>query len=231
MRFQSSFGLYDSSGHRKYLTLAEGRRYLEASRLLPVREAVFCRTLLWTGCRISEALELEGQRLDFEGGRLIIRSLKRHHRGQASEHAPARFRIVPVPQPLMDELLFLAQGQGGLLWPWSRQAGWRLVKWVMDEAGICGVHACPKGLRHHFGLMAVAAGVPPSLIMKWMGHAKLETTMIYLDVMDGEELAFAERMWQPEEELQSARHQQGGEHKQRDLAKTKSIATPILRNC
>lgn len=201
MRFQIGFGLYDSSGHRKYLTLGEGRRYLDASRLLPSREAAFCRTLLWTGCRISEALEVGGDRLDSEGGRVVIRSLKRHHRGQTSANAPALFRLVPVPQTLMEELLHLTEGKSDMLWPWSRQAGWRLVKSVMDEAGISGVHACPKGLRHHFGLMAVAAGVPPSLIMKWMGHAKLETTMIYLDVMDTEELAFADRMWRLCEDL------------------------------
>jgi integrase/recombinase XerD len=65
----------------------------------------------------------------------------------------------------------------------------------MEAADISGIHACPKGLRHHFGLMAISAGVPLSLLQRWMGHAKVETTMLYLEMMDAEERGFAERMW------------------------------------
>ncbi|MDQ2802515.1 MAG: hypothetical protein M3Y41_07460 [Pseudomonadota bacterium] len=52
------------------------------------------------------------------------------------------------------------KGRGMRLWPWSRMTGWRAVHAVMRAAGLDGVHASPKGLRHGFGVAAVTAGIP-----------------------------------------------------------------------
>ena len=41
--------------------------------------------------------------------------------------------------------------------------------------------ACPKGLRHGFGIRAAGYNVPTNLIQRWMGHASPTTTAIYLD--------------------------------------------------
>ena len=49
--------------------------------------------------------------------------------------------------------------------------GWRAVHAVMQAAGLDGVHASPKGLRHGFGVAAVTAGIPLNLVQKWLGHA------------------------------------------------------------
>ena len=66
----------------------------------------------------------------------------------------------------------------------------------MADAGIgAGLHAMPKGLRHGFGLHAMRAGVPISLVQRWLGHARLETTSIYLQAIGVEERELAERMW------------------------------------
>lgn len=64
------------------------------------------------------------------------------------------------------------------------------------EAGIApGIHATPKGLRHGFGLHAIRSGVPLNLVQRWLGHARMETTAIYLQAMGREEREMAERMW------------------------------------
>lgn len=187
-------GLYDCQGRRKYLTEEEGRRYLTAVRRLRPADASFCLVLYWSGCRISEALELTPERIDRDGGRLIFRTLKQH--GQVS---PAlrrdRFRAVPVPLDVIAIIDHLGVPHGQRYWPWGRQAAWRRVKLAMACARVVSSAASPKGLRHHFGIMAATAKVPPSLIQRWMGHAKLETTMIYLDAVGGEERTFAARMW------------------------------------
>lgn len=66
----------------------------------------------------------------------------------------------------------------------------------MDIAGVApGPHRTPKGLRHAFGIHAVRSGVPPNLVQRWLGHASLETTMIYLEAIGEEERAMARRMW------------------------------------
>ncbi len=40
----------------------------------------------------------------------------------------------------------------------------------MQAAGLDGVPASPKGLRHGFGEAAVTAGVRLNLVQKWPGH-------------------------------------------------------------
>ena len=85
--------------------------------------------------------------------------------------------------------------QGIRLWPWSRMTGWRAVHAVMENAGLDGPHASPKGLRHGFGVAAVSAGISLNLVQKWLGHAQLTTTAIYANVVSEEEQSIASRMW------------------------------------
>jgi integrase/recombinase XerD len=71
--------------------------------------------------------------------------------------------------------------------------GWRAVHAVMQAAGLEGVPASPKGLRHGFGVAAVTAGIPLNLVQKWLGHAQLSTTAVY--TVGTEEKDIARRMW------------------------------------
>jgi site-specific recombinase XerD len=82
-----------------------------------------------------------------------------------------------------------------LLWDFSRPTAYRLVKAKMKQAHIVGAMACPKGLRHGFGVACVAVKIPLTIIQKWLGHARIETTAIYLDVLGDEERALAQRLW------------------------------------
>src|SRR5690606_18501731 len=81
------------------------------------------------------------------------------------------------------------------LWPWSRMTGYRRICEVMDKAGIAGSYASPKGLRHGFGVRAIQANVPLTLVQKWLGHADIKTTAIYTCAMGPEEREIAARMW------------------------------------
>jgi site-specific recombinase XerD len=81
------------------------------------------------------------------------------------------------------------------IWRFSRTTAWRYVKRIMAEAGITGMPAMPKGLRHGFGVKAFQCNVPPHLVQRWLGHASIATTAIYGDVIGPEERAFAARMW------------------------------------
>jgi integrase/recombinase XerD len=53
----------------------------------------------------------------------------------------------------------------------------------------------PKGLRHSLGVSAVQAKVPLTLLQRWLGHASLSSTAVYLDVAGAEEREIARRMW------------------------------------
>ena len=148
----------------------------------------FCMLLALAGCRISEALAITPQHLDHESKRVIFRTLKRRR---------TVFRAVPIPDALMHLLVRLARdvADDARLWPWARQTAWRKVKALMESAEIEGGMASPKGLRHAYGIKAAASNVPQNLIQRWLGHAKPETTLIYMDAVGTEERQFAKRMW------------------------------------
>jgi Phage integrase family len=58
-----------------------------------------------------------------------------------------------------------------------------------------GPHACPKGLRHGFGVQAVSRGISLNMVQKWLGHAQLTTTAIYANAVGEGEQSIAARMW------------------------------------
>jgi len=189
--------LHDRHGHRKYLTAGEWRSFLDASLLATPEVGTFCGALAYSGCRISEALALTASRVDLGDGLLIFESLKKRRKGV--------FRAVPVPPAFLRRLDHVHEievarldqnlGRGAFLWNWCRATAWRRVCEVMDIAGIAGLHATPKGLRHGFGIRAISSGVPLNMAQKWLGHSQISTTAIYADATGSEERAIAERMW------------------------------------
>ena len=64
------------------------------------------------------------------------------------------------------------------------------------DGPIVGVHACPKGLRHGFGVSALQKAVPLNMVRKWLGHSRLSTTAIYADAVGDEEREIAGRFWE-----------------------------------
>ena len=189
--------LFNRAGKRKYLTNDERQAFISAAKTHPREVRTFCLVLAYTGCRISEALQLTADRIDPAGGLVVFESLKKRRSGI--------FRAVPVPPALLDALELVhgvsevqsrPDGGAGLrLWPWSRSTAWRRVREVMQAAGITGPQASPKGLRHGFGVAAVQAGIPLNLVQRWLGHADLATTAIYVDAVGVEEQELAARMW------------------------------------
>lgn len=193
-RYRAGMSLFGSGG-RKYLNVTERRRFLKTVHHTSPTVRLFCLTLVWSGCRISEALALTPANIDLDSGVVEFETLKRRRRGIV--------RQVPLPPSLLRDLnrvfslrasqrdLTLAKSR---LWPWSRATAWRRVKAVMSAAELYGSSAMPKGLRHTFGVAAFHA-VPPHLVQRWLGHASLRTTAIYGDVSGREERTFAARMW------------------------------------
>ena len=193
--------LFTQGGERKYLSERERKRFLAALPVLRNAEAqTFCETLYWTGCRPSEALALTPRNIDIEGAAVIVRSLKKR-----GEWKGRHFRSIPVPRPYIDHLDEIHQLRRALtqpdsggdmpLWRFSRTTAWRHAHTVMEAAGIDGVRACANGLRHTYGIHAALTKVPETRIKKWLGHASLATTEIYLDMAAPEDRAIARRMW------------------------------------
>lgn len=173
------------------MNAAERKAFLkEVQTCVTAAKRAFCLTLYYTGCRISEALELTGERIDHAEGFIVFRTLKRRN----AEH----FRVVPVPKPLTALLNEIARSHAptARLWAISRTTGYRHVKEHMKLANLENINACPKGLRHGFAIICVTQGVPVTTIQRWMGHARLETTAIYLELMGEDDRQQAAKIWE-----------------------------------
>jgi integrase len=70
----SAMRLHDAQGHRLYLTAGERDAFRQAADNSPRVVRTFCLTLFYTGCRISEALELTADRVDFRDQALTFPS-------------------------------------------------------------------------------------------------------------------------------------------------------------
>ena len=193
--------LFDREGRRLYLTPEERTAFLEASKAAPRPVRTFCHTLHSTGCRISEALQLVPERVDLAAQLVTFETLK--------QRRMRVYRAVPVPPDYLDTLDMVhglrelakrskaGDRRNAPLWSWSRMTAYRKTMEVMDAAGIeDGPHKMPKGLRHAYGLNAILKGVPVTSLRKWMGHAKLETTAIYVDAVGAQQQEIAARMWE-----------------------------------
>jgi len=187
--------LHTPFGGRKYLNSAERRRFAAAAATMPPKVSVFCLLLMWSGCRISEALSVTALSFDRASGTVAILTLKRR--------SQVVIRQVPLPRPFMADLAEVfdlrrreadSDLAGERLWKWHRVTAWRHIKRAMRRAGISGGAAMPKGLRHAFGVVAFQV-VPPHMVQRWLGHASLRTTAIYGDVSGREERLFAKRIW------------------------------------
>ena len=182
--------MFDRFGIRKYLNDAERRAFLGAAKSDPDdANRAFSLTLFYTGCRISEALNLTTDRIDQSDEVLVFETLKRRKRGH--------FRAVPIPHDLATLFSGVVGSRHppGRVWNFSRTTGYRLIKEQMEVAGIVGSMTSPKGLRHGFAVACLTQKIPLPTVQKWMGHARMETTAIYLDVSGNEERELAKRLW------------------------------------
>jgi site-specific recombinase XerD len=190
-----AISLYDGRGSRKYLTSSERRAFANAALRTAPPILTFCLTLLYTGARVSEILALTSARIDRADNAIIFETLKRRKRGV--------FRAIPVPLELVARLTQFyecsARPDGNeepqRIWNWGRTTAWKHVKAVMLLAGIQESLATPKAARHAFGVNAIQTGVALNVLQRWMGHARIETTAIYADVLGKEERALAELTW------------------------------------
>lgn len=186
--------LLDSQGNRKYLTAQERIAFEVAAKNANREVRVFCLMLLYTGCRISEGLNIRAKDIDLSAKAVTIGSLKKRKTGI--------FRQVPLSPDFLNELELVfnlknikPKEKESFLWGWSRTTAFRRIREVMQSAGIEGTQASPKGLRHSFAIHALERKIPLNLVSKWLGHSSLEVTAIYANALGAEERNIAQRLW------------------------------------
>jgi integrase/recombinase XerD len=187
--------LYTRDRGRKYVNQSERGRFLVVAETLPLLHGLLALLLAWTGARISEALSLTPASFQIDECKVTFVTLKRR-----------KFvtREVPISKKLMqrlDRFFSLRQAQrdpvlaSTRLWRFSRVFAWQVIKGVMKRADIHGPQACPKGLRHGAAIAMLHEKVSLNKIKIYLGHARISTTEIYLDVSGPEERELLAGFW------------------------------------
>ena len=149
----------------------------------PHPKAALLMLMQWrAGLRVSEALavEVSDLKLDSEKPTLRIRQGK-----------GGRTRIVPVHDDLSSALSnAIAYGpvRRGRIIEVTRSTAWRWVKDAADRA--MEVRTISEGrkigthtLRHSAARHWLSSGIPINVVSRWLGHASLQTTLIYLEIL------------------------------------------------
>jgi integrase/recombinase XerD len=189
----------------KAISVADVERLLEAASLggtpSAVRDRAMLEFLYGCGARISEAVGLDVDDLQLDGGPGgdgdsgdgdsgsggLVRL-----RGKGSKE-----RIVPVGRYAVDalqaylvrvrpELATRGRGipavflntRGGRL---SRQSAWNILRAAAERAGLAA-HVSPHTLRHSFATHLLEGGADVRVVQELLGHASVATTQIYTQV-------------------------------------------------
>ncbi|HEX5539957.1 MAG TPA: site-specific tyrosine recombinase XerD [Micromonospora sp.] len=153
---------------------------------LPLRDRALLEFLYGTGARISEAVGVAVDDLDFDGAAVLL-----HGKGDRSRMVPlggyaaaalraylvrARPRLVAVGRGT--PALFV-NARGG---PLSRQGAWMILRRAARSAGLPtdGPRAVsPHTLRHSFATHLLDGGADVRVVQELLGHASVTTTQVY----------------------------------------------------
>ena len=129
--------------------------------------------LLDTGLRVAELCSLRRQHVQWQEEQLVVW-------GKAGPYGKrGKRRIVPLTARAKKllELHFCTKERMGF----CRRTAQRIVKRVADKAMITKP-VSPHVLRHTFAVNCVKRGLSTASLKKILGHDRLETTEIYLNI-------------------------------------------------
>ena len=159
----------------------------EIERLIQLAPNHPCKLMMliqWrAGLRISEALDLERADLRLDSDRPTLRV--RRGKGQKA-------RIVPVHPELADALR-VRLAYGGLtkeerLVGVRRSRGSEWITEVRESGVVAGVltpttRFTSHTLRHSYARHLLSHGIPVNVLSRWLGHASIDTTLVYLELL------------------------------------------------
>jgi len=157
----------------KYLTpeeIMDGVNIINRSTLTGLRDYALILFLYASGCRISEALNV--QRSDILEGWLKIRFAK----GEKERVVP----LAPAATRALEAYLQAEDMNSSYIWlnyrgeQLSRISAYKIVKKYLGVS--------PHVLRHSFASSLIIGGADLRVVQELLGHASLETTQIYTHI-------------------------------------------------
>lgn len=158
----------------KHLTREEIEHIINYSYKQSSKYGLMIKTLFFTGCRVSEFVNIKAEDVYFDDRKILIRKGK-----------GAKERFVPIYPFLEQELrTYLGGRQVGFLFEsnyhdkFSTRRIQQILKKVCETAGV-NKSVYPHLLRHTIATMLLNNGMPMHQIQLMLGHSKIETTQHY----------------------------------------------------
>ena len=163
----------------QYLSKEELTRLLQIARKQSELHWLMILVAFRHGLRATEVVSMRGNQI--KDGYLIVQRLK--HSLKTTQP------LFTSTEPLFDEKEALEtrakQVGTGILFPWSRQWFWSLIKAYGKAAGIPAHKTKPHVLKHSCAMLSIKeAGIEN--VRQWLGHKSIASTGEYLKVTDEE---------------------------------------------
>ena len=143
-----------------------------------LREKAIIEVLYSTGMRIGELEKLNKDDIDFVNGKAIVFGKGAKER-EVYFNVKAQLALKKYLENRNDtnEALFV-----GLQSPYNRLKVSTYEKILRELGGRCGVHCHPHRFRRTCATILLNKCMPIQEVSKVLGHAKLETTMMYCEI-------------------------------------------------
>jgi site-specific recombinase XerD len=176
-----------SKRERAILIAAADRLAGKSHRVLDRQAPLLVRLMLKTGLRRAEVVGLAWRDVDTSRRELLVR----HGKGDKSRRVPIEDRDLltrleglretrGVDRPGNDAALlspvFVSTRDKKIAW----SSFYRLFHRVLKHAELAGKGITPHALRHTFGSMLCAKGVPVPYVKDLLGHEDIGSTMVYV---------------------------------------------------
>ena len=144
----------------------------------PLRLQVLVLTLIDTGCRISEAIALRWDEIDFDNLLILY-----HGKGRKERRVPFSFelrrRLYALKQKAKFDLVFCTRDGNSL----NRRVVLRDVKLLCKRVGIVAPERTLHAFRHTFALTYLRNGGSVFHLQKILGHTSLDQTRKYVNLL------------------------------------------------
>jgi len=168
------------SNRRRYLTQDELEKLIKATRKgrYGQRDATLILLITRHGLRVTEAIDLRWDQVDFSKGHLHVRRLKGGihsvHPIQGDELRALR-ELRREQQP--ESAFVFTTERGG---PMTRSNVAKLINNAAKRAGL--PHCHPHKLRHTCGHLLADAGHDTRRLQLWLGHSDIKHTARYSEL-------------------------------------------------
>jgi|GEM_PF-6420864 len=164
------------------------------------RDYLLTLFLLETGARIGEALKVQRRHLKLYERRPYVELITLKRRKATSRKVPIFSDL--LISALSNFILYREAVEGrkinanDLIFPITKRQAERNIKKILLQVIDDKEKAHPHTLRHTYGVLWTIRGLNPFILANWMGHATMNTTLIYTQIAIRDNYDYARELYQ-----------------------------------